>query len=688
MSWLAPLYLAGMFAVAGPIVFHLWRRTPQGRRVFSTLMFLKPSPPRMTRLSNIEHWLLLLLRGLALLLMALAFARPVWRIPATTPVARDEGEFLAVLVDASASMGREGLWQQAVEATQKRLETLPDSVIPALYVFDDRWTAALTFEESSQLNPAARRPLLVERLTAFQPTMRGTHLGEALVRTAQALQEAQSGRALPRPQRIWLASDLQTGSEISALRAFDWPTDIPVEWLAVAPAQPTNAGLQLVATTLDSGDTRLRVRITNDAASIGQQFTVNWGDAAADTKPIETVLVPPGQSRVIALPEPPAPEFGRSVALKGDQHPFDNRLWLPRRAPRPVRVLYSGTDDGNDTTGQRFYLTSALASNPLYRVEVVTGTEALLPASAPELVVVAVLPKDEGLKRFIVDHRRVVLIPPNADEAKLLLSACGWPSPELAEARIRDYALWSEIDFESPWFAPFAEAQFADFSGIHFWKHRRVMGTLPAGSSVLARFDDRDPAIIEWRRQDRQLWFFAAGWHPADSQLARSTKFVPLVWRMLEYALGDRPTATAATVGLPLPMVAVDREAVIRRPDGGLLTWLPTDPLPVIEAPGLFEVQSGSERTTVAANLPPDESRTDPLAPEQLEAYGVRWSTKALKPVAPLTAEQLRQQQMAELEQQQQLWRWGLLAAVVLLIGESWLSAWWQRQPASFANSG
>ncbi len=79
MTPLAPFYLLGALAIAGPILFHLWRRTPRGRREFSTLMFLTPSPPRVTSRSRVEHWLLLLLRGAVLCLLALAFARPLWR---------------------------------------------------------------------------------------------------------------------------------------------------------------------------------------------------------------------------------------------------------------------------------------------------------------------------------------------------------------------------------------------------------------------------------------------------------------------------------------------------------------------------------------------------------------------------------------------------------------------------------
>jgi hypothetical protein len=76
MSFLYPLFLIGGAAIAAPIIFHMIRRVTRDKVTFSSLMFLKPSPPKLTRKSRIEHWLLLLLRCLVLLLMALAFSRP------------------------------------------------------------------------------------------------------------------------------------------------------------------------------------------------------------------------------------------------------------------------------------------------------------------------------------------------------------------------------------------------------------------------------------------------------------------------------------------------------------------------------------------------------------------------------------------------------------------------------------
>ena len=82
MSLLTPLYILGALAIAAPIVFHLIRRTPRGEVPFSSLMFLSPTPPRLTRRSRLDNILLLLLRAAALGLLALAFARPFLREPA------------------------------------------------------------------------------------------------------------------------------------------------------------------------------------------------------------------------------------------------------------------------------------------------------------------------------------------------------------------------------------------------------------------------------------------------------------------------------------------------------------------------------------------------------------------------------------------------------------------------------
>ena len=76
-------------------------------------MFLKPSPPRLTKRSRLEHLLLLLLRCLALALLAFAFARPFFQETSVQNSGSGLPSRTVVLVDASASMRREGLWVTA-----------------------------------------------------------------------------------------------------------------------------------------------------------------------------------------------------------------------------------------------------------------------------------------------------------------------------------------------------------------------------------------------------------------------------------------------------------------------------------------------------------------------------------------------------------------------------------------------
>ena len=72
MGFLVPLYLAGLAALSLPLILHLVRRTPRGRQEFSSLMFLAPTPPRLTRRSRLDQLLLLALRLVALALLAMA----------------------------------------------------------------------------------------------------------------------------------------------------------------------------------------------------------------------------------------------------------------------------------------------------------------------------------------------------------------------------------------------------------------------------------------------------------------------------------------------------------------------------------------------------------------------------------------------------------------------------------------
>ena len=71
-----------------------------------------------------------------------------------------------------------------------------------------------------------------------------------------------------------------------------------------------------------------------------------------------------------------------------------------------------------------------------------------------------------------------------------------------------------EIKFDHPLFAPFAGAQFNDFTKIRFWKHRLIKPESLGDVKVLARFETGDAAVIEKTVGKGRLVIFASGWQP------------------------------------------------------------------------------------------------------------------------------------------------------------------------------
>jgi hypothetical protein len=91
MSFLAPWFLLGALAVAGPVLFHLIRRSARERMPFGSILFLRPTPPRAVRRRKLEHVALLLLRCLGILLLAAGFARPFFPKGNASPPPAGEG---------------------------------------------------------------------------------------------------------------------------------------------------------------------------------------------------------------------------------------------------------------------------------------------------------------------------------------------------------------------------------------------------------------------------------------------------------------------------------------------------------------------------------------------------------------------------------------------------------------------
>ncbi len=131
LSFLSPWFLLGALGVALPILLHLRRKDTAPQHAFSAVRFLRRAPFEQRRPKKLRDLLLLALRAAALLLLALAFARPYFAAGQTA------GPTTVVAVDTSFSMGAPEVFGRAREAAGRAVSKAPAGSRIAVVRFDD-----------------------------------------------------------------------------------------------------------------------------------------------------------------------------------------------------------------------------------------------------------------------------------------------------------------------------------------------------------------------------------------------------------------------------------------------------------------------------------------------------------------------------------------------------------------------
>ena len=688
MSFLAPLFLLGALAIALPVIFHLIRRTTRERTPFSSLMFLLPTPPRLTRRSRLEHILLLLLRAAVLGFLAFGFARPFLKRAIANDPSSAAAVRMVLLVDTSASMRRADLWPNARDKVASLLRRISPADQVAVFTFDRQVNPLVTFDQWNAAPVGERAALATRRLAEISPGWSATHLGNALISAAEALADPDANPATG-PRRIVLVTDLQEGSRFDQLQGYEWPRGLELSAEILKAKHPGNAGLQLVADSDEANrkaSPSVRVRVTNTADAQREQFQVGWArpDGRSFVGPPVAVYVPPGQSRIVPVPLPAAEATVDRLILQGDAEDFDNTVFVIPPETARVSVLYLGNDSDKDPRQPLFFLQRAFQETPRQAVQVLPRPAGALLAApeapAASLVVVAD-PLSPELARALHDQvaagKTLLFVIRNAAASATLAWLLGLDGLTLEEARVAGYAMLADIDFRHPLLAPFADPRFSDFTSIHFWQYRRLDASAIPGARLVAKFDTGDPALVEVPLGKGRVFVLTSGWHPADSQLALSTKFVPLLYSLLELSDGAPAAPTGFLVGDPVPLPAETALAnvpvTVQAPDGKTLTLAAGETnYTQTLVPGIYRVNFARTSKRFAVNLDAAESRTAPLSVEALERLGAPVSHHV--PDATAAAERKVRLQNAELEGRQKLWRWVIVATLAVLLIETWLA--------------
>ena len=628
MSLLFPLYLAGLGALAAPIIFHLIRRTPSGRTPFSTLMFLRKSPPRMVKRKSLDHLPLLCLRALILILLALAFARPFLRDENQVDGADLAGTQVAVLLDTSASV--RVVWDEVTAAARASIDDAPSTAQVSLASFDHGWRWHVA--PDAEPEPDGRRALVRASLDALEAGYGATGLARALVGAAEDLSAQLEDGAVA---TLVVVTDLQEGTAWSELEDVVWPDGVRLAVRRVAP-RGGNVGLHPVPRE-QGGDDTLRVRLTSSADAERDRYTLRWhdGDGPADSSE-HAVYCPAGETRVIVAPPRP-PEADRLV-LVGDGRPFDNVLYdrPPERAPLEVPFVGPRTEKSLG-----FYLGHAITGHPTRATRLLESASlpALDPLTNPVVVVEvgASNPSVAALSEHANQGGLVLCVLTAAEGAPFLAELLDDPGLSLDEGAVeRGHALLGEIDFSHPLFLPFADPRFRNFTGIHFWRRR----ALTTSATVVAAFEDGAPFLVERGIGAGRVLVMTSGWTPADSDLARSTRFPGLVQALLRVG-GDQGLPESYRVG-----------------QAGAET----------SAPGHYESEVDGRRHRYTVLVDPAESRTEPQDLDVLDRFEVPVTSAAR---AAATKERERQERVREMERRQSVWRWLVLAALAGLFVET-----------------
>jgi hypothetical protein len=609
-------------------------------------------------------------------------------------MALDSGESKAnrivVLLDTSASMRRGDLWRRAVEQVRSTVrEARPNDTL-AVYRFGRSTQPVMTFEEAGQLDASQRSAIAVSRLNELDPTWHSTDLGAALVQAVAIIEDVvdSTAEATRMPRRIVLVSDLQDGSDVKTLAGFEWPSDVELELKTVTAKQP-NASIHRLAdaTGNESGSpAALRIQVNNEADNDRERFAITWKNAKNETvgTPIEA-YVPAGESRVFQIERPLSRDPLQALELTGDPFAFDNQAYIADRLKRDVSVAYLGDEEADNPSGLLYYLDRVFRDSPersvhVERVSPLEPAELKAPEEMPLAVVGATLSPENAsrLRSFAESGGTVLAVLTSAEQTDSLGQLAELPLDATEEADVDGDVMLGEISYRHPLFAPLAGPQYNDFTKIRFWKYRRLNTDAADDTNVIARYENNDPAIIEKPMGKGRIVLFTSSWAPADSQLARSSKFVPLLLSLLGLGSPQAIDAADLRVGDSIPLASLASRAA----NGSVSVVLPSGETASLAAdsssfdrtdmPGVYRIDANGEQVAFAVNLDPAESKTQPLPVETLEQLGCKLYKGLSDPAA---SEQARRQMLnAELEGRQKLWRWVILAALAILAVETWLA--------------
>jgi hypothetical protein len=334
-------WLAGLGALAVPILIHLLLKRKRLKIKFSTLRFFDGAEQNAQQRRKLRQWLLLAMRLLAMALLVLAFARP-YRQEQSSTSASEKRRQVVVVVDRSASLQardtRGRRWDRVLAEAQKRLRTLAlgdrvalVTVGPGAQVLAPE-TGAANGQAASAFVSATE---MAKQLEKLGPTLAAGELGDGLSRADQLLAPSSANVT----NEIWVISDLQRNS-CASIAARPVRRDALLVPVGVAENEDANVAITALRCGIGlAGSPQVALTSFADRDSSAARLKV-----ALDEQVLveQTLQIPAGAVTNLSFSLPAlAPgwhDLHANLDLN-DSLGLDNDRWAAFHSAAPIRVL-------------------------------------------------------------------------------------------------------------------------------------------------------------------------------------------------------------------------------------------------------------------------------------------------------------------------------------------------------------
>jgi Mg-chelatase subunit ChlD len=672
MSFLTPLFLIALAGLAVPVLLHLIQRERKQVVQFPSLMFLRRIPYQSVRRRRIHHWLLLLMRAAALALIVFAFARPFFRSADPPSSASGGAREVVILVDRSYSMGYGDRWARAIGAARKAVDGLTPADRASIVFFGSATDVAL--------RSTSDKGRLQSALASAQLSAGATHFGPVLKLAGSILAESN----LPR-REVVLVSDFQRGGWRGA-DGVRLPDGAALKPEMIGDSDTANVAVTPVAIERSTFSDQERVTVSAGVTNHGAK-ALDGVDVTLEVngRPLQTQRVRvdanASSSTTFAPVTLTSAEVRATVRVADDAMNRDNAFHFMVAAGRPVRTVLSGRPGTRDTG---LYIGRALAVGEIPRFDLMSREAESL--SGDDLQPGAIVVLNDVQVTASVAERLTRHVERGGGLLVIASQRGTWPQERAASIpaiagepidRSRGQAgRLVGLEYGHPVFEPFRAPRSGDFSAARFYGYRAM--TLQPGASVLARFDDGAPALVERRVGSGRVLIWASSFDLEWNDLAVKPIFLPFVHQMARYLAAYREPEPWLTVGEVLDpsrtlaghpndirtVISPSGQRIPLDPEGGDVVELAEQ--------GFYELRAqaagGGPAATVAANVDLAESDLTAMDPREVVA------AVSGRPADGGEGTQTAEMTDATREATQRVWWYMLFAAAIFLAAETIVS--------------